>query len=224
MRRQRNWSADDAWLRPGLEIAFAIPTSQTSGYYGVNDFCQVCARPQRRLFPPRSQRAKHIFEQQRQRLQSHRFAARDRERIAGRDRPISLISSAQFVKEPHDAGIAQAGAGDEQRPLRQDRAEIRYERRGECAELLDVGLTDDENVGAAGIAVNFPDEFFRHGLGKIWSEDERMTGVQLLRGGLEQSVTVRGDNAGKQRDRGQMLWRGLHAAGKVEQFQQAREK
>src|SRR5712691_12687232 len=27
MRRQRNWPADDAWLRPGLEIAFAIPTS-----------------------------------------------------------------------------------------------------------------------------------------------------------------------------------------------------
>jgi len=24
---QHNWPADDAWLRPGLEIAFAIPTS-----------------------------------------------------------------------------------------------------------------------------------------------------------------------------------------------------
>jgi hypothetical protein len=27
VRRQRDWPADDAWLRPGLEIAFAIPTS-----------------------------------------------------------------------------------------------------------------------------------------------------------------------------------------------------
>ena len=27
MQLQRDWPADDAWLRPGLEIAFAIPTS-----------------------------------------------------------------------------------------------------------------------------------------------------------------------------------------------------
>jgi hypothetical protein len=35
---QPDWPADDAWLRPGLEIAFAIPTSPDQRYYGVNDF------------------------------------------------------------------------------------------------------------------------------------------------------------------------------------------
>jgi len=38
LQRQHNWPADDVWLRPGLEIAFAIPHLQTSGDYGVDDF------------------------------------------------------------------------------------------------------------------------------------------------------------------------------------------
>jgi hypothetical protein len=36
--RREKIDGDDAWLRPGLEIAFAIPTSTGSGDYGVDDF------------------------------------------------------------------------------------------------------------------------------------------------------------------------------------------
>jgi hypothetical protein len=35
---QHNWPEDDAWLRPGLEIAFAIPTSTDQRLLGVDDF------------------------------------------------------------------------------------------------------------------------------------------------------------------------------------------
>jgi hypothetical protein len=35
------WPADDAWRKPGLEIAYAIPTSQTSDYDEFMISCQV---------------------------------------------------------------------------------------------------------------------------------------------------------------------------------------
>jgi hypothetical protein len=35
---QHDWPADDAWLRPGSEIAFAISTSTDQQYYGVDVF------------------------------------------------------------------------------------------------------------------------------------------------------------------------------------------
>jgi hypothetical protein len=38
LRQQRDWPADDAWLRPGLEIAFAIPTSTGQRLLRVGDF------------------------------------------------------------------------------------------------------------------------------------------------------------------------------------------
>jgi len=44
----QDWPADDAWLRPGLEIAFAIPTSTDQRLLTeLMIFCQVCWRTMR---------------------------------------------------------------------------------------------------------------------------------------------------------------------------------
>ena len=41
------WPADDAWLKPGLEIAYAIPTSAAQLLLRVIFSCQVCWRTMR---------------------------------------------------------------------------------------------------------------------------------------------------------------------------------
>ena len=42
-----DWPADDGCLATALEIATRFPHPQTSGYYGVDEFCQVCWRTTR---------------------------------------------------------------------------------------------------------------------------------------------------------------------------------
>jgi hypothetical protein len=44
MLPQPDWAVDDAWLKPGLEIADAIPTSTPPATTEFMIFCQVCWR------------------------------------------------------------------------------------------------------------------------------------------------------------------------------------